>query len=377
MLTRYAIILAAGKGTRMKSKLYKVLHPVCGKPMVQHVVDQISQLKIEKVVTVTGHGAEDVKSTLGQVTEYVLQAEQLGTGHAVIQAKDLLGDRSGTTLVVCGDTPLIKAETMEALFNHHEEKGASVTVLTAEADDPTGYGRIVRNTSGLVEKIVEHKDSTVGRRAQGAIERLHGGAVRPLLSARTRSASSTSASPQARCRKPWPADAAGLQAAEGPRVDDHHVVEPGGHCRIALQRRPIGEHDARTGGGHPVDGGPGAIVGQAPGGERDDAAAKPSRGRCTLNQRSAPKASAHRASTVAPLDATAAIVATPEVPRRSTVSRRALSSPSWLKSGGGRAFQRRPLGVESIRPLAVVRLGGLRGRGVGGPGVGFAEHDPR
>ncbi len=160
MLTRYAIILAAGKGTRMKSKLYKVLHPVCGKPMVQHVVDQISQLKIEKVVTVTGHGAEDVKSTLGQVTEYVLQAEQLGTGHAVIQAKDLLGDRSGTTLVVCGDTPLIKAETMEALFNHHEEKGASVTVLTAEADDPTGYGRIVRNTSGLVEKIVEHKDST-------------------------------------------------------------------------------------------------------------------------------------------------------------------------------------------------------------------------
>lgn len=160
MLTRYAIILAAGKGTRMKSKLYKVLHPVCGKPMVQHVVDQISQLKIEKIVTVTGHGAEEVKSTLGQQTEYVLQAEQLGTGHAVIQAKELLSDKSGTTLVVCGDTPLIKAETMEALFNHHEEKGASVTVLTAEAADPTGYGRIIRNPSGLVEKIVEHKDST-------------------------------------------------------------------------------------------------------------------------------------------------------------------------------------------------------------------------
>ncbi|WP_338471273.1 bifunctional UDP-N-acetylglucosamine diphosphorylase/glucosamine-1-phosphate N-acetyltransferase GlmU [Niallia sp. XMNu-256] len=160
MLTRYAIILAAGKGTRMKSKLYKVLHPVCGKPMVQHVVDQISQLKIEKIVTITGHGAEEVKSTLGQQTEYVLQAEQLGTGHAVMQAKELLSNKSGTTLVVCGDTPLIKAETMEALFTHHEEKGASVTVLTAEADDPTGYGRIVRSESGLVEKIVEHKDST-------------------------------------------------------------------------------------------------------------------------------------------------------------------------------------------------------------------------
>ncbi|WP_428910331.1 bifunctional UDP-N-acetylglucosamine diphosphorylase/glucosamine-1-phosphate N-acetyltransferase GlmU [Niallia sp. Krafla_26] len=160
MLTRYAIILAAGKGTRMKSKLYKVLHPVCGKPMVQHVVDQISQLKIEKIVTVIGHGAEKVKEKIGEQTEYVLQAEQLGTGHAVMQAKDILSKASGTTLVVCGDTPLIKAETMEALFNHHEEKGASVTVLTAEADNPTGYGRIVRNDAGLVEKIVEHKDST-------------------------------------------------------------------------------------------------------------------------------------------------------------------------------------------------------------------------
>ena len=160
MLTRYAIILAAGQGTRMKSKLYKVLHPVCGKPMVQHVVDQISQLKIDKIVTITGHGAEEVKKTLGDQTEYVLQAEQLGTGHAVMQAKDLLSGKSGTTLVVCGDTPLIKAETMEALFNHHEEAGASVTVLTADADDPTGYGRIVRNAEGYVEKIVEHKDAT-------------------------------------------------------------------------------------------------------------------------------------------------------------------------------------------------------------------------
>ena len=77
-----------------------------------------------------------------------------------MQAKDLLSKNTGTTLVVCGDTPLINAETMEALFNQHEEKGASVTVLTAEADDPTGYGRIVRNEAGLVEKIVEHKDST-------------------------------------------------------------------------------------------------------------------------------------------------------------------------------------------------------------------------
>ena len=160
MLTRYAVILAAGQGTRMKSKLYKVLHPVCGKPMVQHVVDQISKLNIEQMVTVTGHGAEEVKAQLGTQSEYVLQEEQLGTAHAVIQTKDLLGGKQGTTLVICGDTPLIKAETMEALFQSHTEKKAMVTVLTAQTSDPTGYGRIVRNESGFVEKIVEHKDAS-------------------------------------------------------------------------------------------------------------------------------------------------------------------------------------------------------------------------
>src|SRR4051794_7188565 len=160
MFTRYAVILAAGQGTRMKSKLYKVLHPVCGKPMVQHVVDQISKLNIEKIVTIIGHGAEKVKAQLGNQSEYVLQGEQLGTGHAVLQAKELLSGKRGTTLVVCGDTPLIRAETMEALFEHHEKTAAKVTVLTAQADDPTGYGRIIRNETGLVEKIVEHKDAS-------------------------------------------------------------------------------------------------------------------------------------------------------------------------------------------------------------------------
>jgi bifunctional UDP-N-acetylglucosamine pyrophosphorylase/glucosamine-1-phosphate N-acetyltransferase len=144
----------------MKSKLYKVLHPVCGKPMVQHVVDQISKLNIEQMVTIIGHGAEKVKAQLGDQSEYVLQAEQLGTGHAVLQAKELLSGKQGTTLVVCGDTPLIRAETLETLFEHHEKIKAKITVLTAQADDPTGYGRIVRNETGLVEKIVEHKDAS-------------------------------------------------------------------------------------------------------------------------------------------------------------------------------------------------------------------------
>jgi bifunctional UDP-N-acetylglucosamine pyrophosphorylase / glucosamine-1-phosphate N-acetyltransferase len=160
MSNRYAVILAAGQGTRMKSKLYKVLHPVCGKPMVQHVVDQIRMLQIENIVTIIGHGAELVKAQLGNSSSYALQAEQLGTAHAVLQAKDALEGLEGTTIVVCGDTPLIKAETIENLFKHHLENGAKASVLTATAPDPTGYGRIIRNGLGHVEKIVEHKDAT-------------------------------------------------------------------------------------------------------------------------------------------------------------------------------------------------------------------------
>lgn len=160
MSNRYAVILAAGQGTRMKSKLYKVLHPVCGKPMVQHVVDQITKLNIQEMVTIIGHGAELVKAELGSVSSYALQEEQLGTAHAVMQARDILEGKPGVTIVVCGDTPLIRAETMEALFKHHEELSAKATILTARIENPTGYGRILRNESGLVEKIVEHKDAT-------------------------------------------------------------------------------------------------------------------------------------------------------------------------------------------------------------------------
>ncbi|MDA1652909.1 bifunctional UDP-N-acetylglucosamine diphosphorylase/glucosamine-1-phosphate N-acetyltransferase GlmU [Bacillus cereus group sp. TH160LC] len=159
MSNRFAVILAAGKGTRMKSKLYKVLHPVCGKPMVQHVVDQVSQLGLQKLVTVVGHGAERVQEQLGNVSEFALQAEQLGTAHAVDQAASVLANEEGTTLVICGDTPLITAETMEALLQQHREAGAMATVLTAYIEEPAGYGRIVRNENGHVEKIVEHKDA--------------------------------------------------------------------------------------------------------------------------------------------------------------------------------------------------------------------------
>ncbi|QUW20683.1 bifunctional UDP-N-acetylglucosamine diphosphorylase/glucosamine-1-phosphate N-acetyltransferase GlmU [Sporosarcina sp. Marseille-Q4063] len=160
MSNTYAIVLAAGQGTRMKSDLYKVLHPVCGKPMVAHVIDNIKKLEAKRIVTIVGHGAEQVEQTLGAKSEYVLQEEQLGTAHAVGQAEGALGNLEGTTIVVCGDTPLIRSETMDALIAHHNESGAKATILTANADDPTGYGRIVRGEDGQVLRNVEHKDAT-------------------------------------------------------------------------------------------------------------------------------------------------------------------------------------------------------------------------
>ncbi|PRR95693.1 bifunctional UDP-N-acetylglucosamine diphosphorylase/glucosamine-1-phosphate N-acetyltransferase GlmU [Bacillus halotolerans] len=157
---RFAVVLAAGQGTRMKSKLYKVLHPVCGKPMVEHVVDEALKLSLTKLVTIVGHGAEEVKKQLGDKSEYALQAEQLGTAHAVKQAQPFLADAKGVTIVICGDTPLLTAETMEAMLKEHTQKEAKATILTAVAEDPTGYGRIIRGESGAVQKIVEHKDAS-------------------------------------------------------------------------------------------------------------------------------------------------------------------------------------------------------------------------
>lgn len=161
MTNTYAIVLAAGQGTRMKSDLYKVLHPVCGKPMVAHVIDNIEKLGAERIVSVVGHGAEKVEETLGERSEYVLQKEQLGTAHAVQQAESVLESLEGTTIVVCGDTPLIRSETMAALIAHHNKSGAKATILTAIADDPTGYGRVIRGENGQVLRNIEQKDASI------------------------------------------------------------------------------------------------------------------------------------------------------------------------------------------------------------------------
>ncbi|SFK63755.1 UDP-N-acetylglucosamine pyrophosphorylase /glucosamine-1-phosphate N-acetyltransferase [Marinilactibacillus piezotolerans] len=172
MSKRYTVVLAAGQGTRMKSKLYKVMHPVMGKPMVGHVVDAAHAVKMDQVVTVTGVGAETVQDYLGDKSSYVLQEEQLGTAHAVKQAASILKDKEGTTLVICGDTPLLTAKTLTGLVDFHENEGAKATVLTAHADNPFGYGRVIRSNDDAVVKIVEQKDAS---KEEAAVQEINTG----------------------------------------------------------------------------------------------------------------------------------------------------------------------------------------------------------
>jgi bifunctional UDP-N-acetylglucosamine pyrophosphorylase/glucosamine-1-phosphate N-acetyltransferase len=153
-----AIILAAGKGTRMKSKYPKVIHKVCGKEMVNHVIDVSKKSGVKDIVAILGHGCDVVKEKLPTDTMIAMQTEQLGTGHAVKMAKDYIKDED-TIVVLCGDTPLIKEETLKRLFDYHLENGYHTTVLTTEVDNPTGYGRIIRDENQDLLKIVEQKDA--------------------------------------------------------------------------------------------------------------------------------------------------------------------------------------------------------------------------
>lgn len=159
-MQRNAVILAVGKGTRMKSKQYKVLHKVAGKSMIDHVLTNVKRAGVDQIVTIVGHGADQVKETLGDQSLYSYQEEQLGTAHAVKMAQEHLENKEGTTLVVCGDTPLITAETLNKLIEHHEQSKAQATVLSATAQIPFGYGRIVRDDNNQLSRIVEEKDAT-------------------------------------------------------------------------------------------------------------------------------------------------------------------------------------------------------------------------
>lgn len=154
-----SVILAAGMGKRMKSEIPKVLHKVCGKPLCHWVIDASNKAGAGKVVAVIGHKADIVRPQLEDKAEIALQTEQLGTGHAVMQATEYIKACSGYVVILNGDTPLVTAETIKSAINYHEELENSATVITAILDDSTGYGRIVRNSAGDVVKIVEQKDA--------------------------------------------------------------------------------------------------------------------------------------------------------------------------------------------------------------------------
>ena len=158
------VIMAAGKGTRMKDpSKAKVMYELLGKPMIHYVVELAYNLKADRVVVIVGYQSEVVKSHVCKShpnIEIALQAEQLGTGHAVMQTETALKDFNGDVIVLSGDVPLLTSKSMQQLIKHHFQTYASATILTADIDDPTGYGRIIRNNDGSVKKIIEQKDAT-------------------------------------------------------------------------------------------------------------------------------------------------------------------------------------------------------------------------
>ncbi|GAA0383411.1 bifunctional protein GlmU [Acrocarpospora corrugata] len=162
------IVLAAGEGTRMKSKTPKVLHELCGRSLVGQMLVVARGLDPEKLIVVIGHAREQVAAHLAQVApdaHQVVQEQQNGTGHAVRMVLEAVGAIEGTVLVTYGDTPLLRTETLGALLARHAEDANAVTVLTAKVPDPTGYGRIIRDATGAVLEIVEEKDATPEQRA--------------------------------------------------------------------------------------------------------------------------------------------------------------------------------------------------------------------
>ena len=165
-----ALILAAGKGTRMKSDKAKVLHVLNGKPLLHYSLAAAKEAGAEKIVAVIGHQAEIVREKFANSgCIFVDQNPQLGTGHAVLQAKNILADYQGLTVILCGDVPLLKAATIKSLVENHQTAKAVVSVLTTIPPPPHAYGRIVKDDKGNVLKIVEHKDATEDEKKIGEI----------------------------------------------------------------------------------------------------------------------------------------------------------------------------------------------------------------
>ena len=162
MRERIGLVMAAGKGTRMKSDLPKVLFPVSGRPMIEYVLDALKKAGIDRIVVIVGYRAELVREALQhrQGIEFVEQTEQLGTGHAVMVCRDLLENHKGPVFVIAGDSPMIQADTVQTLLDDFDREPAACILGTAHKDEPFGLGRIVRDRSGEFAGIVEERDAT-------------------------------------------------------------------------------------------------------------------------------------------------------------------------------------------------------------------------
>ncbi|HUG43260.1 MAG TPA: bifunctional UDP-N-acetylglucosamine diphosphorylase/glucosamine-1-phosphate N-acetyltransferase GlmU [Acidobacteriota bacterium] len=171
--SRYALILAAGKGTRFRSDLPKVLHRLCGRPMIEYLLETLSATGIDRIFVVVGPGDDPVRQALqGRHLDFVVQERQLGTGHAVQCAVAALSGLEGSLLVLYGDTPFVEPQALERLIQEREELDADQTLLTIELEDPTGYGRIIRDQSGRVVEVIEEKEASP---VQKRIREIHAG----------------------------------------------------------------------------------------------------------------------------------------------------------------------------------------------------------
>jgi len=161
----FAIVLAAGKGTRMKSDMAKVLHPVFFAPMITHVVNALERLVLEDIIVVTGHQQRKVEEALvAYDLTFARQEEQLGTGHAVLSARGAINAQRGTVLILCGDTPLVKPETLQQMVDRHYKTQSKLTLMTTVLANPANYGRVITDDDGAVLKVVEEKDASAAER---------------------------------------------------------------------------------------------------------------------------------------------------------------------------------------------------------------------
>ena len=159
-MNNYAIVLAAGKGTRMKTELPKCAFPILKKPMIQYIHENIEKSLVDETTVVVGYQKEIIMDILGDKVNYAVQAQQKGTGHAVMVTKDIMADKVGTTIIMLGDMPLIDYKVINKVIKYHRDKDNDLTVLTTKYNQPKGYGRIIRNEYGNIEAIVEHNDCT-------------------------------------------------------------------------------------------------------------------------------------------------------------------------------------------------------------------------